>query len=86
MSLPQSFIIDTDTIQSQVGNVVFHLPNDLDLGYLQLIPSNWSPNYGLLALTGTSDLGVTWAAQGLIDPEKNEQLEGRNFRSTWGTA
>jgi hypothetical protein len=75
-ALPQPFVTGTDTIQSQIDKVVFRLPDDLDLGYLQLITSNWSQDHALLALTGTSDLGLGWATQMISDPEKNDQLSG----------
>lgn len=75
-SLPQPFVAGTDTIQPQIDKVVFRLPDDLDLGYLQLITSSWSQNHALLALTGTSDLGLSWATQMITDPDKNEQLKG----------
>jgi hypothetical protein len=75
-SLPQPFVAGTDNIQPQIDRVVFRLPDDLDLGYLQLMPSSWSQNHALLALTATSDLGLSWATQMIINEDKNEQLKG----------
>lgn len=63
--LPQPFLPGMDTIQQQVDEIIFRLPPDLDLGYIQLIPSNWNPDHELLAITGTSDQGVAWAARTL---------------------
>jgi hypothetical protein len=75
-SLPQPFIPGSDTIRPQIDKIVFRLPDDLDLGYVQLLSSNWNQDQALLAFTGTSDLGVTWATQLVTDPEKNEDLKG----------
>lgn len=75
-SLPQPFIPGTDTIRPQVNKVVLRLPDHLDLGYLQLIASRWSQTHALLAVTGTSDLGLAWAARAVTEPEKNERLKG----------
>lgn len=74
--LPQPFLLGTDVIQQQVDDIIFRLPPDLDLGYLQLIPSRWSADHALLAVTGTSDLGVGWAAWLLADSDQLWRLEG----------
>jgi uncharacterized repeat protein (TIGR01451 family) len=59
--LPQPFLPDSDVIEQKLNDVVLRLPPDVDLGYLQLLPSPWSENRAFLAVTGTSDLGVAWA-------------------------
>jgi len=74
--LLQSFLPGTDVIQQQIDNIHFRLPPDLDLGYLQLLPSKWNDERALLAVTGTSDLGVEWAARLLADAGQLWRLEG----------
>jgi Bacterial cellulose synthase subunit len=74
--LPQPFWLGTDGIQQKIDDVVFHLPDNIDLGYLQFIPSPWSAEHALLAVTGTSDVGVEQAASFLVDSEQNWQLQG----------
>ncbi len=74
--LPQPFLPQTDVIRQQIDKIVFRLPPDIDLGYLQLLPSNWSADHALLAVTGVSDLGVTWAARTLADSKQRQLLNG----------
>lgn len=74
--LPQPFIPGTDGIQQKVDDVVFRLPDGLELGYLQLLPSPWNPDRTLMALTGTTDAAVEQASQYLVNSDLVWQLEG----------
>jgi hypothetical protein len=57
----------TDEIEQKLDDVVFRLPPGVDLGYLQLIQSPWNEARAFLAVTGTTDQGVSWAADLLAD-------------------
>lgn len=61
-SLPQPFIPGSDEIEQKLDDVVFRLPPNVDLGYIELIRSPWNENRGLLAVTGTTDNGFYAAA------------------------
>jgi uncharacterized repeat protein (TIGR01451 family) len=74
-SLPQPFLPNSDEIQQQIDDFIFRLPPDIDLGYLELIPSSWNSERAFLAVTGTTDQGVTWAAQVLFSG-RFKQLKG----------
>jgi uncharacterized repeat protein (TIGR01451 family) len=63
--LPQPFVVGTDEVEEQVGEVFFRLPPDTSLGYIQEIPSPWNERRAFLAVTGTADEGVFWAARAL---------------------
>jgi uncharacterized repeat protein (TIGR01451 family) len=63
--LPQSFVAGTDEVEEQVGEVFFRLPPDTSLGYIQEIPSPWNERRAFLAVTGTTDEGVSWATRAL---------------------
>lgn len=65
--LPQPFFPDSDGIEQKLNDVILRLPPDVSLGYLELIPSPWNPERALLAITGTSDEGVAWATDLLIN-------------------
>jgi len=65
--LPQPFLPASDLIEQKLNEVVLRLPPDVSLGYLELIPSPWNPERGLLAITGTSDEGVAWATRALVN-------------------
>ncbi len=74
--LPQPFIPGSDQIEQVLDQVVLRLPPGLDLGYLQLIPSPWDEERALLAVTGTTDEGMNWAARVLTTPQLAWQLKG----------
>jgi uncharacterized repeat protein (TIGR01451 family) len=65
--LPQPFLPGSDMIEQKLNDVILRLPPGVDLGYLQLIYSPWNEERALLAITGTSDKGIEWAIQSLID-------------------
>ena len=75
-ALPQPFIPGTDTIRQQIDDIVFRLPPGLDLGYVQLLQSAWNKERVLLAATGTTDLGISWAARALAASNRLGQLKG----------
>lgn len=75
-ALPQPFIPGADSILQKVDGVVLRLPDGLELGYLELIPSPWNPDRTLLALTGTSDAAIEQASRYLVDSEVAWQLQG----------
>lgn len=66
--LPQPFVAGTDEVEAQVGEVFFRLPAGTSLGYIQEIPSPWNEDRAFLAVTGTTDEGVAWAARALTGP------------------
>jgi len=61
-SLPQPFVPGTDGVENRTGEVLLRLPPDIPLGYVQELPSPWNQDRALLAVTGTRDEGITWAA------------------------
>ncbi|HID64803.1 MAG TPA: DUF11 domain-containing protein, partial [Anaerolineae bacterium] len=65
--LPQPFLPDSDLIEQKLDEVILRLPLDASLGYVQLIPSPWNEVRAFLAVTGTTDEGMRWAAHVLAD-------------------
>jgi uncharacterized repeat protein (TIGR01451 family) len=63
--LPQPFLPDSDLIEQKLDKVILRLPSDVALGYVQLIPSPWNEARAFLAVTGTTDEAVQWAAHTL---------------------
>jgi len=76
--LPQPFIEGSDTIEQRIDAIVFRLPDSLDLGYLQLLPSRWGSEEDniILAVTGTTDQSILWAVDSVIDKEKDNFVKG----------
>lgn len=66
--LPLPFVPGTEQIEQRMNQVVFRLPPELDLGLLQLMPSPWNTERALLAITGTTDRAISWAATALDSP------------------
>jgi len=64
--LPQPFLPNSDVIEQKLDEVIQRLPPDVSLGYVQLIPSPWNEERALLAVTGTRDEGIAWAARSLV--------------------
>ena len=63
VGLPQPFQPGLDGIEQRIDNVIFRLHPDMSLGFIQLIPSPWNAERAFLAVTGTTDEGVRWAAR-----------------------
>jgi hypothetical protein len=64
--LPQPFLSGSDEIDQRLDDVIFRLSPNIDLGYIQLIPSPWNEERAFLAATGTSDSGVERAVRTLV--------------------
>lgn len=64
--LPQPFLAGSDEIQQRLDDVTLRLPPQVNVGYVQLIPSPWNKDRAFLAVTGTSDTGVDLASRLLI--------------------
>ncbi len=61
--LPQPFVPGTDEVEHQTGKVLLRLPASIPLGYIQELASPWNEEQALVAVTGTKDEGIAWAAQ-----------------------
>lgn len=73
--LPQPFLIGSDEIEQKIDDIVFRLPSDIDLGYLQLISSPWNSKRAILIVTGTTEESIDWAAQTLLS-DSVQRLKG----------
>ncbi|MBN1875833.1 MAG: cellulose biosynthesis cyclic di-GMP-binding regulatory protein BcsB, partial [Anaerolineae bacterium] len=74
--LPQPFISGTNEIYQQVDNVIYRLPPAYSLGYIQELTSPWAPARALMVVTGSTDEGVGWALNALVNGTLNYQLKG----------
>jgi hypothetical protein len=73
--LPQPFVPNSDVLKPLVVDSVAFLPDpERDAGLLELTASPWGKEYGLLAVTGTTDEGVRLAVQALLNSP--DSLEG----------
>jgi hypothetical protein len=74
--LPQPFEPGQDTLQQEVGNVVYRLPNQFSLGVLQALPNPWNAEKVVLVATGTTPESVQWALSTLTDRQTYYELGG----------
>ncbi len=75
-NLPQPFVSGSDTIEQKIDNVVYRLPDGLDLGFLELIPSPWNADSVLVVITGTSDAGLQSAASFIMNSGRIWEMKG----------
>ncbi len=76
--LPAPFPTGSDVAQERGMRVVYRLPEGTNLGYLQLLPSPWNEKNTILAVMGSTDLGLKWAGAALTDLRCRSRLGG-NF-------
>ncbi len=74
--LPQPFYPQTDRIWQQIDSVIYRLPADVSVGMVQTLLAPWDAEQALLVATGTTEEGVGWALDTLIEPRLISQLAG----------
>ncbi len=74
--LPASFEAGSDIATVQDLQVTYRLPAWVDLGYLELLESPWNTERAILAVLGSTDVGVISAGNTLATPELRGGLAG----------
>ncbi|GAB4423068.1 MAG: hypothetical protein Kow002_12590 [Anaerolineales bacterium] len=77
-TLPVPFEPGSDKANEGNLRVIFNIPEDASLGYVELLVSPWNPENIVIALLGNSPQGEMWAASALSDPDLRSQISG-NF-------
>lgn len=77
-SLPAAFPPGSDVPAIEKLRVVFRLPANTSLGYLQLLTNPWNSNRTILTVGGSNEEGLNWASQGITLAQMRGQLAG-NF-------
>ncbi len=64
--------------QPILGNsrVVYRVPEDLSLGYLEIFASPWNSERTILGILGSTDEGVQWSSAVLHTPRQRSRLNG----------
>ncbi|MEI8133427.1 MAG: cellulose biosynthesis cyclic di-GMP-binding regulatory protein BcsB, partial [Leptolinea sp.] len=76
--LPVPFLENSDTPSTNNSRVIYRIPPEVPLGYVEIMQSSWNPNNVVLSVLGNSTQGVGWAASSLIDANLSWRLAG-NF-------
>ena len=74
--LPAPFQADSENASEDNFQVIYRIPLDSPLGYLEMMPSPWNSGKIVLAVLGNSPQGLGWATSSLIDPNLSLQLIG----------
>jgi hypothetical protein len=77
-SLPIPFAAGSDVAQERDMQVIFRIPPEAPVGYIELLPSPWNTGNNILAVLGNTSQGVTWSAAALVDANLRSRLSG-NF-------
>ncbi len=77
-ALPVPFEKGSDIASNKYSQIVYEIPVDAPIGYVQFFPSPWNKEKIVIAALGNTAQGVTWAASALYDAILRPQLAG-NF-------
>ena len=76
--LPVPFEAGSDRAIEGNLRVIFDIPEDAPLGYVELLVSPWNPKNVIIALLGNSAQGEVWATSAMTDAALRSQISG-NF-------
>jgi cellulose synthase operon protein B len=74
-SLPAPFASGSDQAISRITQITFRTEGE-SVGYLQLLSAPWNEQRTILAVLGSSDEGIAWAGQALINGDLRARLGG----------
>lgn len=76
--LPMPFAEGSDVAQERDMQVIFRIPPDAPVGYIELLSSPWNGENTVLAALGNTSQGVVWSGTALVDSALRSRLSG-NF-------
>jgi len=74
--LPAPFETGSGIATERNMQVIFRIPPDSPVGYVELLPSPWSKNTVVIAALGNLQQGAIWAASALYSPSLRALLAG----------
>ncbi len=75
-ALPAPFEAGSDVATVQDLQVTYRLPAGTNLGYIELLRSPWNSDKFIMAVLGSTDVGVSMAGAALTTPELRGELAG----------
>ena len=75
-NLPAPFEEGSNVAVERGFPVVYRLPADASLGYLQWLPAPWDKNRTVMAVLGSTDQGLEWAGDAILKPELRSRIGG----------
>lgn len=77
-SLPAPFDNGSDVAQETVFEVIYRIPPNISIGYLELLSAPWDSARNILAVLGSTDEGLSYSANALTVRAIQNKLSG-NF-------
>jgi hypothetical protein len=74
--LPVPFETGSDRAIEGNMRVIFNIPEDTPLGYVELLTSPWNSKNIIVAILGTTTQGVEWATSAMTDVNVRSQISG----------
>ncbi|MCP4141129.1 MAG: cellulose biosynthesis cyclic di-GMP-binding regulatory protein BcsB [Chloroflexi bacterium] len=75
-TMPAGFEPGSDVAIEDGIEISYNIPSDTDLGYLELLPAPWDASKSILAVMGSTPLGLEWAGNALVDPLLKPEMRG----------
>jgi cellulose synthase operon protein B len=75
-NLPAPFEKGSDVAQETVLKVIYRIPANISVGYLELLSAPWDPAHNILAVLGSTEEGLTFSANALTVPAIQVKLAG----------
>ena len=75
-TMPAGFEPGSDIAIEDGIEISYNIPPDTDLGYLELLPAPWDSSKSILAVMGSTPLGLQWAGDALINPLLKPEMRG----------
>ncbi len=74
--LPVPFEAGSDKAVEGNMRVIYNIPADAPLGYVELLPSPWNSEYVIYAILGNSTQGLVWAGSAMTQADLRSQISG----------
>jgi hypothetical protein len=74
--LPVPFEVGSDKAIEGNMRVIFNIPEDVPLGYVELLSSPWNSENVIVAILGNTTQGQVWAASAMTDATLRNQISG----------
>jgi hypothetical protein len=84
-AMPAPFAAGQNLAEEGNLRVIYRLPSDSSIGYLELFPAPWDPTATILTVLGSTSDGLKWAGNTLVDETQRASLAG-NYAVTNGTS
>jgi len=77
-NLPAQFDKGSDVAQETVFRVIYRIPPEISVGYLELLATPWDSTRNILAVLGSTEEGLSFSSNALTIPALQNKLAG-NF-------